>query len=385
MSRTWAKPIALAAAAVLLGAASGLLGVCGPFTDVSDAGFCPFVLEIFYLGITTGTTPTTYDPAGNVTRLQMAAFLSRGVDGILRRGSRRALLKRYWTPQNVDVLGVTTLPDSPNFVQFDGRDLWVSVLPDRVLRVRASDGRVLETWTGALAPEDVLPAMGSVFVAGGATPGSLYRIDSRQPGGAVTTVASNLGDFPNILAFDGLRIWSANGGFSVSIVTPGASLPWTVTTVTSGFETPRAIVYDGSNMWVTDSAPQKLLKLNASGAVIQTVTLSATPAFPVFDGTNLWVPGEDDNNDAVVVVRAATGAVLGTLTGNGLNAPVQAAFDGQRVLVTNFAGTVSLWKAADLAPLGTFPMGGGTGPFGASSDGVNFWVSLVFGNKLIRF
>jgi len=46
---------------------------------LTDPGFCPFVLEIFYLGITTGTTPTTYDPSSTVTRLQMAAFLSRTV------------------------------------------------------------------------------------------------------------------------------------------------------------------------------------------------------------------------------------------------------------------------------------------------------------------
>src|SRR6476660_3003681 len=86
--------------AALSGAAGGLLGVCGPFTDVTDATFCPFVLEIFTLGITTGTTPTTYDPAGSVTRLQMAAFLSRSVDGLLRRGSRRAALQRFASPQS---------------------------------------------------------------------------------------------------------------------------------------------------------------------------------------------------------------------------------------------------------------------------------------------
>src|SRR5262245_55136273 len=83
--------------AFLSGAAGALLGACGPFTDFTDAGFCPFVLEIFTLGITTGTTATTYDPAGNVTRLQMAAFLSRSVDGVLRRGSRRASLGQFWT------------------------------------------------------------------------------------------------------------------------------------------------------------------------------------------------------------------------------------------------------------------------------------------------
>src|SRR5512140_653789 len=94
---------------VLLGASSVLFGVCGPFTDVSDATFCPFVLEIFYLGITPGTTPTTYDPTSSVSRLQMAAFLSRTVDGVLKRGSRRAALNQFWTTQNSTVLGLTTV------------------------------------------------------------------------------------------------------------------------------------------------------------------------------------------------------------------------------------------------------------------------------------
>ena len=48
----------LAAGSVLLGGGYSLLGVCGPFSDVTDAQFCPYVLEIFTLGITTGTTPT---------------------------------------------------------------------------------------------------------------------------------------------------------------------------------------------------------------------------------------------------------------------------------------------------------------------------------------
>jgi hypothetical protein len=46
-------------AALLAGASRGLLGVCGPFTDVAADAFRPFVLEIDYLGITAGTSPTT--------------------------------------------------------------------------------------------------------------------------------------------------------------------------------------------------------------------------------------------------------------------------------------------------------------------------------------
>src|SRR6266542_608741 len=109
LSRNTAALAAAAALSVFLGAASAVLGACGPFSDVAADSFCPFVLEIFTLGITTGTTPTTYDPASSVSRLQMAAFLSRSVDGILKRGSRRAALQQFWTTQNDAALGLTTL------------------------------------------------------------------------------------------------------------------------------------------------------------------------------------------------------------------------------------------------------------------------------------
>ncbi|HKF44235.1 MAG TPA: hypothetical protein VKG01_14125, partial [Thermoanaerobaculia bacterium] len=216
--------------ALLAGAAGALLGVCGPFTDVTS--FCPEVLEIFTLGITTGTTATTYDPASNVSRLQMAIFLSRSADRLLQRGSRRAALKQFWTPQNGSVLKLTTVGSAPECVESDGADLWVtSPGDDSVSRVRGSDGRLLETWTGATGANGVLVAIGSIFVTGPTAPGRLYRIDPSQPAGAVATVASNLGGAPLGIAFDGSRIWTANNDpGSVSIVTPGATVPWTVTT-----------------------------------------------------------------------------------------------------------------------------------------------------------
>ena len=128
-------PVVLLALAA--GVAQGNLP-CGPFLDIGGADpFCAFVLEIFYMGITTGTTPTTYDPTSNVTRVQMAAFLSRTVDRTLQRGSRRAALRQYWTTQSVPVLGITTVGDNPNFVESDGADLWVANFNgDSVSRVR---------------------------------------------------------------------------------------------------------------------------------------------------------------------------------------------------------------------------------------------------------
>ena len=366
----------LTTAALLGGAASALLGTCGPFTDVAADSFCPFVLEIFYLGITTGTTPTTYDPTSNVSRLQMATFLSRTVDGVLKRGSRRAILDQFWTTQSGTVLGVTTLPLTfPGQPRADGADIWVPGT-GLVSRVRASDGKLLDTWTGAITAVAASVAMGKVLVVGSTAPGSLYRIDPDQPAGSVTTVASTLGNNPTGIAFDGARFWTANNGGSVSIVTPGLSIPWTVTTV-AGFSFPDGVLWDGSNIWVTEagSTPSHIKKLDANGAVLQTVTVGTNAEHAVFDGTNIWVP--DFISASVSVVRPASGAVLATLTGNGVASPISIAFDGQRILVANQNDDrVSLFKAADLSPLGFFPTGAASKPFGTCSDGVHFWITL---------
>ncbi len=373
-------------AALLGGAGSALLGVCGPFTDVAADSFCPFVLEIFYLGITTGTSPTTYDPTANVNRLQMAAFLSRSVDGVLKRGSRRAAMKQFWMPQNATLLGLTTVGSSPELVESDGADIWVAnETSGTVSRVRASDGMLLGTWTGAASATGVLVAMGKILVTGFTSPGNLYMIDPTRAAGAVTTVASNLGNTPRGIAFDGTHVWTGNyGGGSVSIVTPGLTTPWTATTVTVGFSGPVGSLYDGANVWVTDNFLGTLMKLDGSGAILQTVTVGIFPQFPVFDGASIWVPNY--GSGSVSVVRASTGVVLQTLTGNGLGAPVSAAFDGVRVLVTNYnIDSVSLWKAADLTPLGSFATGSSSIPNGACSDGVNFWIALLGTGKLARF
>ena len=373
------------AAAVLGGSAAVLTGLCGPFTDVSADAFCPFVLEIFTLGITTGTTATTYDPASNVSRLQMAAFLSRTVDNVLKRGGRRAALGQFATPQGPSVLAQTTVDFNPIFLKFDGADIWVS--GGSVDRVRASDGKLLGTWTSATQLDGgIVIALGLVVTPGFTNPGRLNVIDPTAPPGAVTLVASNVGVLPSGIAFDGARFWTANDGppSSVSIITPGPTIPWTVTTVTAGFQSlnPEGALFDGSNIWVTGSGSIK--KLDSSGNVLQTVFVGSFPRYPIFDGVNIWVPNSTDNS--VSVVRASTGVVLQTLTGNGLIQPVAAAYDGERILVSNPPGdSVSLWKAADLTPIGTFSTGTGTNPWAACSDGVNFWIPFNALSEIARF
>ncbi|SRR6266404_372188 len=372
-------------------------GSCGdasitlPFIDVPSGNifFCS-IAEAFFSGLTNGTDATHYSPSASVSREQMAAFVTRTMDQSLKRRSVRAALQQFWTTQTADNLGVTTLTFSPSLLASDGADLWVAGSGGLVARVRASDGRLIETWTGAGGSAfATLAATGKVFVISLTNPGSLFQIDPTQPAGSVTTLTSLLGPFPEGVAFDGQNIWVANtsnqpGTGSVSKVSLN---PINVVTFTTSFSQPLGMVFDGSNIWVTDRGDNTLKKLGSNGAVLLSIGVGISPRAVAFDGTNIWIP--NFFSDTVTVVRTTgglSGTVLATLSGNGLLNPVQAAFDGERILVTNFNGSsLSLWKASDLTPIGTFSTGPGTSPVGACSDGLNFWVTLQGTNKLARF
>jgi DNA-binding beta-propeller fold protein YncE len=192
----------------------------------------------------------------------------------------------------------------------------------------------------------------------------------------VTVLAGDLGDFPTGVTTDGAYIWTVNAGppATVSRVNPanGTAQTFTISTTHEA----RGITFDGNNLWVSllDST---LRKLDGNGNVLQTVPTGNGPLHPVFDGKNLWVPNTVSHS--VTVIAAATGSVLATLTGNGLSSPAVAAFDGERVLVTNDdpGQGVSLWKSADLSPLGFSLTEGNEMLYGACSDGINFWVVIT--------
>ena len=345
------------------------LADCGPFTDIGL--FCAPILELYSMGIAAGTSPTTFDPGSSASRGEIASFLARSINQTVKRASPRAALGQWWTPKSFSSLALTSLSGAPQLVASDGADVWVATDDQTISRVRASDGKPLDQWTGEIVGTSVLVAMGRVFT-GGAN-GKLYGLDPREAGGTLAEYAAADGVEFLGLAFDGSRIWAANGGTSISIITPGASLPWTATTVSIDPHQSTEIVFDGTNIWVTDFQGGALLKLDSNGSVLQSVPVGAGPNRPAFDGANVWVPNE--HSDSVTVVRASTGTIVRTLTGNGLSTPAAAAFDGERVLVTSLGGTVSLWRAADLTPLGTLATSTFQ-PYGVCSDGRNFWIAL---------
>ncbi len=274
----------------------------------------------------------------------------------------------------------------PVRIASDGKDLWVaSPNSATVQRVRASDGTVLETRTGAERAGDVLVAMGRVFVVGTTVPGKLYAIDPRSHEGPVTTVLETLPAYPHDLAFDGARIWTANVSGSVSILTPSDSGSWTVRTLPIQFKRPSDILYDGTYMWVSDFEAGRMYKLDGSGNVIQTIEV-ISPTKMAFDGTNIWVPNY--GLSTVTVISAATGQVVKKLERNGLMHPTYTAFDGENISVSNPSGHyVSFWRASDFTPVGYLKVAreeSNTTPTAAYGDKTGFWICLSNSGKVVH-
>jgi len=370
------------------GAVGAMQELCGPFTDVSPL-FCPYILEAYYTGITAGTSATTFSPDAPITRGQAAVFVTKGLDQALGRGSRRAALGQWWTttPHYDFGLGLTPVGSDPEWVTADGTDLWVANRGDgTVSRVRASDGKLLGNWSGAGQPQQIIVALGRVLVL--SRNGGLYLIDPSQPEGSAQLAAAT-GPLSFSMTFDGDRFWvssddgSAGSMGVLQIVTPTAALPWTITSVTNDqYPLAGTMGYDGANVWLFDLNGY-MLRLDDAGSVINVVQGPYALGYPTFDGKNFWVP----SGSGLSVVNAETGSIV-TLTGNGMVAPSVAAFDGQRVLVTSGSAAVnrvSLWKAADLTPLGYAFTGNSTQPVGVCSDGINFWITLSGSGQLARF
>jgi hypothetical protein len=402
------RALVLVQIVIILALASRLIqadtGTCNgamttlPFTDVSSSNifFCA-IAQAHFSGLTNGTSATTYAPTQNVPREQMAAFITRTQDSALKRGSsRRGALEQWWTPSTPGALRSTDLGDNSFLLGMvcDGEDVWVTFASGSVKRVRASDGKLLQTWTGVIgAGGGIVAAAGRIFITGGppdqASPGKIYVIDPLATPGAVSVFANDIGLAPNQITFDGTNLWTSNlavsGGVgSISRVNVSTGID---STFTAGFDGPLDILWDGANLWVLDY-PSDLKRVDPSnGTVLESTPIIQQPGNLLFDGTNIWVSGGRNTPNNISVVRAV-GGLRGTVLAT-LNAGSDArgmAFDGERVLVCNYdANSVFLFKAADFTPLGTVSTGAVTRPHRACSDGLHFWLGRFNSGLILRF
>lgn len=138
------RPVRAVLAAAVLAASPALWAApCAGFNDVSDSDpFCVYVDWMKNRGITFGLTSTQYDPAGFVTRIQMAAFMYRlGFQNAFLQGGNG-----FGAPA---VIG--TVDDQPLTLQLEGEPV-MRYLPGSgsVSIVGGSPGNVVEgTVTGS--------------------------------------------------------------------------------------------------------------------------------------------------------------------------------------------------------------------------------------------
>src|SRR6185503_4815706 len=222
------RALLLVAAVIVLSLASSRMradtGTCNgasitlPFTDVpASNGFFCAIASAYVTGLTNGTSASTYSPSTSVPREQMAAFVTRTLDQSLKRANQRAAAQQWWQPSNVSALRSTPFlsigPNDLRNIAWDGADIWVSNSSgNRVNRVRASDGKVLDSYFEPdFNPYDLVVAAGYVFVTSlqGTGPGRVYRIDPQKmssDSGEVTLFENNTGPSPVGITFDGQRL-----------------------------------------------------------------------------------------------------------------------------------------------------------------------------------
>ncbi len=382
-------------------------GSCGgvtvtlPFNDVMGNPFFCQIAAAYFSGLTNGTSATTYTPGANVTREQMAAFITRTMDQSLKRGSKRAAIGKWWTAKDPSLQVTPTLSadTGPQLIASVGHAVWVaysgsgSVSRHNIYAKEPQEE--VRSWTDAPNAHSILVDGLRAYIVSNEPTGRLYLIDPQPGFSAAFLINSDVGPAPFGLTTDGDFLWIANYGNlpSTGGITRIRPIGIAKQSFTAGFTHPVGILFDGENLWVTDdeqgqsgNATLKRVDLT-NGAVLQTITLQSGASFPVFDGTNLWVPNPHSNSVSVVrAVGALRGTVLQTLTGNGLSQPLAGAFDGERIAITNQTGaSVSLFRATDLTLLGTvsFP---GSLPRGICSDGLYFYITnRGSGGKLSRF
>jgi DNA-binding beta-propeller fold protein YncE len=120
-----------------------------------------------------------------------------------------------------------------------------------------------------------------------------------------------------------------------------AILRWYAANRTTAFaagNSPWAVAFDGSSIWVSNYLSNNVTKLRASdGLNLGNFNVGTLPIGVAFDGANIWVANSGSNT--VSKLRASDGALQGTFAVG--SAPLDLAFDGANIWVTNGDNTVS--------------------------------------------
>ncbi len=307
------------------GGASTLLAVCGPFTDV-PAGICGFVLEIYYLGITGGTGPTTYDPTSNVTRGQMAVFIAALHNNIKRNENpNRVATRNSNNIFNANYENYATVnTGAPNGFCTDGGYNFTANQTSTKIDISfnglgSGSAGTYTTTTG----NNRLACDGTYLYATSVYGTTIKRVN----------LHTGLVEDPWVSGFPGGTGDIANAGFDLAVTTgSGLSIVGkgggAITNVDLG-EAAFGVVVDNNGFYWTNT-DTALKKIDQSGNILLTVPLTGSAGgngyYPVFDGSSIWVPRNTNGidivrSDGVLIDHRTLGDASGSVgvVGGGFN------------------------------------------------------------------
>ncbi len=230
--------------------------------------------------------------------------------------------------------------------------------------------------TGATGSTGATGATGATGPAGPPSPSAMQAaLGTWYPG------TYSAGSYPRAIAFDGSNIWVANL-YNASVTKLNAGTGATIGTYSTYFNYPQAMAFDGANIWVIypNGNPDYATKIRASdGAFLGYVYCGYYPYGICFDGTYIWTT--DYYWGDVTKINASTGSIVGEYSAG--NYPMALAFDGTNIWVTNYNnGSVTELNASNGSTVGTYSCGGY--PMAIAFDGANVWVTNTYSNTVTK-
>ena len=114
-----------------------------PFTDLTANWYKPAILWAYQNNVVAGTSPTTFDPEGPVTREQIAVILTQYMFHVLK-------MNRTWTPADL-----STFPDGAQVSSWAKEAMQDAVALGLINGTKASDGLVYLDPQGSAARQQV--------------------------------------------------------------------------------------------------------------------------------------------------------------------------------------------------------------------------------------
>jgi hypothetical protein len=245
--------------------------------------------------------PTSHPDAGSLGLDKPAAIAVAG--GNLWIANRASHSVTEVAPDGTLIRTVAAAADGfrgPDAIAASGSHLFVVNGGGSVTELSASDGSLVRIISGAGygfdQPNSIVVQGADAWVVDGA---SNAVTEFATGSGALVRVLTNDADSrytfdtPDAIAIAGDDVWVANaaGGSSsdpsagslTEVATATGDFVQRLTDTSFGLEDPKGIAYDGSNLWVSDSATNSVTELTAGGALVQVIGNGSNNANYGFD------------------------------------------------------------------------------------------------------